>query len=141
MGGLAVALALQDTLANLFAGFYVTLARQIRVGDYVRLETGEEGYLVDIAWRATRIRMLPNNTVVVPNAKLAQAIVINYHLPDKELAVLVDLGVDYDSDLEHVERVTCDVAREVMRSVPAPCLNSSTSSGTTRSGSPVSTSP
>jgi len=118
VGGLAVALALQDTLANLFAGFYVTVARQIRVGDYVRLETGEEGYLVDIAWRAARIRMLPNNTVVVPNAKLAQAIVINYHLPDKELAVLVDLGVDYDSDLEHVERVTCDVAREVMRTVP-----------------------
>lgn len=118
VGGLAVALALQDTLANLFAGFYVTLARQVRVGDYVRLETGEEGYLVDIAWRAARIRMLPNNTVVVPNAKLAQAIVINYHLPDKELAVLIEVGVDYDSDLEYVERVTCDVAREVMRTVP-----------------------
>ena len=118
VGGLAVALALQDTLANLFAGFYVTVARQIRVGDYIRLETGEEGYLVDIAWRAARIRMLPNNTVLVPNAKLAQAIVINYHLPDKELAVLVNLGVDYDSDLEHVERVTCDVARDVMRTVP-----------------------
>lgn len=118
VGGLAVALALQDTLANLFAGFYVTVARQIRVGDYVRLDTGEEGYLVDIAWRAARIRMLPNNTVLVPNAKLAQAIVVNYHLPDKELAVLVEVGVDYDSDLEHVERVTCDVAREVMRAVP-----------------------
>jgi len=118
VGGLAVALALQDTLASLFAGFYVTVARQIRVGDYVRLETGEEGYLMDIAWRAARIRMLPNNTVIVPNAKLAQAIVINYHLPDKELAVLVNLGVDYDSDLEHVERVTCDVARDVMRTVP-----------------------
>lgn len=118
VGGLAVALALQDTLANLFAGFYVTVARQIRMGDYVRLDTGEEGYLMDIAWRAARIRMLPNNTVLVPNAKLAQAIVINYHLPDKELAVLVNLGVDYDSDLEHVERVTCDVARDVMRTVP-----------------------
>jgi small-conductance mechanosensitive channel len=118
VGGLAVALALQDTLANLFAGFYVTMARQIRVGDYVRLDTGEEGYLTDIAWRAARIRMLPNNTVLVPNAKLAQAIVINYHLPDKELAVLVNVGVDYESDLEQVERVTCDVARDVMRTVP-----------------------
>ena len=118
VGGLAVALALQDTLANLFAGFYVTVARQLRVGDYVRLDTGEEGYLVDIAWRAARIRMLPNNTVVVPNAKLAQAIVTNYHLPETELAVLVKVSVDYDSDLEHVERVTCDVAREVMRTVP-----------------------
>lgn len=118
VGGLAVALALQDTLANLFAGFYVTLARQIRVGDYVRLDTGEEGYLVDIAWRAARIRMLTNNVVLVPNAKLAQAIVTNYHLPDKEMAVLVNVGVDYGSDLEHVERVTCEVAREVMRTTP-----------------------
>lgn len=118
VGGLAVALALQDTLTNLFAGFYVTLARQIRVGDYVRLDSGEEGYLVDIAWRSARIRMLPNNVVLVPNAKLAQAIVTNYYLPDKEMAVLVNVGVDYDSDLQHVERVTCDVAREVMRATP-----------------------
>jgi small-conductance mechanosensitive channel len=115
VGGLAVALALQDTLANLFAGFYVTLARQVRVGDYVRLESGDEGYVVDIAWRAAQIRTLPGNLILVPNSRLAQSIVTNYHLPDTELAVLVNLGVDYDSDLAHVERVTCDVAREVLR--------------------------
>jgi len=115
VGGLAVALALQDTLANLFAGIYVTLAGQIKVGNYVKLDTGEEGYLVDIAWRTARIRMLPNNVVLVPNSKLAQAIVINYDLPEKEMAVLVNVGVDYDSNLRHVETVTCDVAREVLR--------------------------
>ncbi len=117
VGGLAVALALQDTLANLFAGFYMTVARQIRVGDYIRLSSGEEGYVADIDWRATRLRMLPNNIVLVPNATLSQSIVINYHLPDREMAVLVDVGVDYDSDLEKVERVTIDVARDVMRTV------------------------
>jgi len=115
VGGLAVALALQDTLANLFAGFYITIARQIRVGHYVKLDSGEEGYLVDIAWRSARIRMLPNNMVLVPNAKLAQAILTNYDLPDKEMAVLVGVGVDYSSDLRHVERVTCDVARDVLQ--------------------------
>ena len=115
VGGLAVALALQDTLANLFAGFYITIAGQIRVGNYVRLDSGEEGYLVDIAWRSARIRMLPNNIVLVPNAKLAQAIVTNYDLPEKEMAVLVNAGVDYASDLRHVERVTCDVARKVLQ--------------------------
>lgn len=118
VGGLAVALALQDTLANLFAGFYITLARQIRVGDYIKLESGQEGYVVDIDWRATQLRMLPNNIVLVPNAKLSQSIVTNYCLPDPQLAVLVDVGVDYDSDLKTVEHVTIDVAREVMTTVP-----------------------
>jgi small-conductance mechanosensitive channel len=118
VGGLAVALALQDTLANLFAGVYVTIAGQIRVGDYVRLDSGEEGYVADIGWRSTRIRMLPNNLVLVPNAKLSQAIVTNYYLPDRELAVLVEVGVDYDSDLAHVERVTCEVAKGTLQSVP-----------------------
>ena len=45
VGGLAVALALQDTLSNLFSGFYITLAGQIRVGDYIKLDSGEEGYV------------------------------------------------------------------------------------------------
>jgi len=122
VGGLAVALALQDTLSNLFAGFYVTMSRQIRIGDYVKLESGEEGYVADIGWRATKIRMLQNNMVLVPNAKLASALITNYYLPDKELAVLVQVGVDYASDLERVEQVTIEVAREVMRTVPGGIL-------------------
>jgi small-conductance mechanosensitive channel len=65
IGGLAVALALQDTLSNLFAGFHIIVAKQIRVGDYVKLESGEEGYVVDINWRTTKIKMLPNNIVLV----------------------------------------------------------------------------
>jgi small-conductance mechanosensitive channel len=117
VGGLAVALALQDTLANLFAGIHVSLARQVRVGDYIRLDTGEEGFLIDIAWRSASIRMLANNVVIVPNAKLAQAIVTNYTLPEAEMSVLVQVGVDYDSDLAKVERVTIEVARDVMQTV------------------------
>jgi len=118
VGGLAVALALQDTLANLFSGFHVTISKQIRVGDFIRLESGEEGYVVDINWRTTQIRMLPNNIVLVPNSKLSQSIVTNYCFPDKEMAVLVNLGVHYRSDLKKVRQVTCDVAREVMKEVP-----------------------
>ena len=118
VGGLAVALALQDTLANLFAGFYITAARQIKVGDYIKLETGEEGYVIDINWRTTQIRMLPNNVVLIPNDKLLKSIVINYYQPDRELAVLVELGVHYTSDLEKVEKVTIEAAKEVMQQVP-----------------------
>jgi small-conductance mechanosensitive channel len=118
IGGLAVALALQDTLSNLFAGFYMTLAKQIKVGDFIKLESGEEGYVMDIGWRATRVRMLPNNVVLIPNNKLAQSIITNYYQPQPELAVLVQVGVHYDSDLEHVEKVTIEVAKEVMKEVP-----------------------
>lgn len=118
VGGLAVALALQEPLANFFAGVFITLAGQIRVGDYVRLDSGQEGFVADFSWRSTRLRMLANNLIVVPNAKLAQAVVINHHLPSQDLAVLVDVGVDYGSDLQHVERVVIEVGRQVMTEVP-----------------------
>ncbi len=117
VGGLAVALALQEPLANFFAGVFLTLAGQIRVGDYVRLESGQEGYVIDFSWRTTRLRMLANNLILVPNAKLAQAIVVNHHLPSRDLAVLVEAGVDYASDLGHVERVVTAVGRDVMTTV------------------------
>ncbi len=118
VGGLAVALALQDTFSNFFAGFHIIAARQIKIGDYIKLDTGEEGYVTDITWRTTKIRMLPNNVVLIPNDKLTKAIVINYYLPDKEMAVLVNVGVHYNSDLKKVEKVTCEVAKEVMKNVP-----------------------
>jgi small-conductance mechanosensitive channel len=118
VGGLAVALALQEPLANFFAGVFIMLAGQIRVGDYIKLDSGHEGYVADLSWRSTRLHMLPNNLVLVPNAKLAQAIVINHHLPSPDLAVLVEVGVDYTSDLKRVERVVVEVGRQIMAEVP-----------------------
>ncbi|MDL1965119.1 MAG: mechanosensitive ion channel family protein [Candidatus Desulfofervidus auxilii] len=117
IGGLAVALALQDTLANLFAGLHIVATKKVRPGDYIKIETGEEGYVTDITWRDTTIRQLPNNIVIIPNSKLASAIVTNYYFPERELAVLVQVGVSYDSDLEKVEKVTIEVAKEVMQEV------------------------
>jgi small-conductance mechanosensitive channel len=118
IGSLAVAIALQDTLGNFFAGLYIRADRPIEVGQFVRLESGEEGYVDHIGWRSTRIKMLPNNMVVVPNSKIVQSNITNYYLPDKEVAVLVQVGVDYSSELEKVEKITCEVAREVMQTVP-----------------------
>ncbi|HUP40116.1 MAG TPA: mechanosensitive ion channel family protein [Vicinamibacterales bacterium] len=118
VGGLAVALALQDTLANLFAGVYLTVAKHIRIGNYIKLSSGEEGYLVDIDWRASRLRQLSNNTVLVPNAKLSQSIITNYDSPEHELMVTIEASVDYTSDLDRVERIATEVARDVMRTVP-----------------------
>ena len=93
VGGLAVALALQDTLSNLFGGFYVAVAGQVRLGDYIKLNTGEEGYVTDIGWRCTTLPGTANNMIIVPNAKLAQAIVTNYYLPEKRMAANFQLTV------------------------------------------------
>ncbi len=117
VGSLAVALALQSPLANFFAGIQMLAARPIEVGHYIRLETGEEGYVTRIGWRSTTIRALPNNIIVIPNSKLMDTIITNYYLPERELSILIQVGVHYNSDLEHVERVTCQVAKEVLQEV------------------------
>lgn len=117
VGGLAVALALQGTLANLFAGIQVLASKKVQPGDFVRLDSGEDGYVVDINWRNTTIRQLAGNIIVVPNARLGDTIVTNFYQPAKEMSVLVQVGVSYGSDLEQVERVTIEVAREVMTTV------------------------
>ena len=117
VGGLAVALALQDTLSNLFAGISIIASRQVRIGDYIKLASGEEGYVADIRWGNTAIRTLPNNLVLIPNKSLASAVITNYYQPSKDLAVLVQVGVAYGSDLQKVEKITIEVGREVMRTV------------------------
>jgi small-conductance mechanosensitive channel len=111
VGGLAVALALQDTLSNLFSGFYVAVARQVRLGDYIRLNTGEEGYVTDIGWRSTTIRALSNNIVIVPNAKLAQAIVTNFYLPERRMSTSLVIFVNYENDPERVENLLLEIAK------------------------------
>jgi small-conductance mechanosensitive channel len=118
VGGLAVALALQDTLSNLFSGFYVAVARQVRLGDYIKLNTGEEGYITDIGWRSTTIRALSNNLIIVPNAKLSQAIVTNYNLPEKRMGVSFVITMTYDCDLDHVEVLLAQVLKEAIGNVP-----------------------
>jgi small-conductance mechanosensitive channel len=117
VGSLAVALALQDTLSNLFAGFYMLINQQIQVGDWIKLDSGTEGMVTDIGLRSTGVRDLTNNIVLIPNAKLAQAIVTNYSLTHPELALPVQMGVAYGSDLDKVERVALEVAKEVTQTV------------------------
>ncbi|MBI2175906.1 mechanosensitive ion channel family protein [Candidatus Woesearchaeota archaeon] len=117
VASLAVALALQDTLANFFAGIYVMADRPVRAGDFVRLENGEDGYVEEIGWRSTKVRTLPNNIIVIPNSKLAQSVITNYYLPSQETSFVVKCGVAYGSDLEKVEKVTVKVAKEVQQGV------------------------
>jgi small-conductance mechanosensitive channel len=129
VGGLAVALALQDTLSNLFSGFYISVARQVRLGDYIKLNTGEAGYVTDIGWRSVTLRELSNNLIIIPNAKLGQANVTNYYLPDKRLSVSLQVPVAFDSNLDQVERILMETAGQAIGKVqglladPAPSVS------------------
>ncbi len=118
IAGLAISLALKDTLENFFAGIHIIMSKQIKPGDFLRLESGDEGIVEDITWRNTTLRTLSNNLIIIPNSKLAQSKVINYHLPSPDLSVIVEVGVSYESDLERVERITLEVARELMKTHP-----------------------
>lgn len=114
IGGLAVALALQDTLANFFAGAYIVIDKPLKPGDYIEFD-GKEGYVEEIGWRSTKIKTLPGNIIVVPNSTLARSTITNYYLPSEEMAFVLPVSVSYDSDLDKVERVTVEVARQVLK--------------------------
>ncbi len=119
IGGLAVGLALQNTLSNFFAGLYMVADKPITVGDFIELPDADiSGYVEDIGWRSTRIKTLPNTVVIVPNSKLAENIIVNDSLPEHEMAALVQCGVAYGSDLKKVEKATIDVARKIQKTVP-----------------------
>jgi len=118
VGGLAVALALQDTLSNLFAGAHLLADKPIRVGDYVKVADTVEGHVVDIGWRSTRVRMLQNVVVTIPNKKVAESIITNYDLPEPRLALLVRVGVDYGSDPDRIEALVVDEATRAVGEVP-----------------------
>jgi len=118
VSGLALALALQDPLSNFFTGLSVTFASAVKIGDYIRLDSGAEGYVEDFTWRTTRLRHPAGNVVEVPNNKLAQAIVTNFAQPTPEVAITVELSVVSTSDMAKVERAALDVARTVVDDVP-----------------------
>lgn len=122
IGGLAVALALQDTLANFFAGLYLTIDRPLNEGDYLEIDGGTFGtikaYVVGVGWRSVRLRELSNNIFVIPNSRLATGIIKNYDLPQSEMSIVLQCSVAYGSDLDEVERVVVEVAREAQRTLP-----------------------
>jgi len=118
VGGLAVALALQDTLSNFFAGIHLLIEQPIRVGDFIKLESGQEGYVEDVSWRTTRIRMPSNDMVILPNSKLTQSVLINYHLPDPRRGISIGVSVPHHADPDMIERMLLDETLKAVGTVP-----------------------
>ena len=114
IGGLAVALAAQPILANIFAGSYVLSDGSIKVGDFLEIEGGPTGWVDDIGWRATRLRTFDNNLIVIPNSTLADSTVTNFDTEDPPVGVPLICGVAYEEDLDRVEAVTLEVLAQII---------------------------
>jgi small-conductance mechanosensitive channel len=104
VGSLAVGLAAQDTLANMIAGFTLMLDRPFRIGERIQLASGEVGDVQAIGMRATEIRTLDENVLVIPNSVLVKERLVNLSRPGREVAVKVDLSVVFGSDLARVRQ-------------------------------------
>jgi len=115
VGGLAVGLALQNTLSNLFAGIHLISDRPINVGDFIHIDGNLAGTVEDIGWRSTKIRQLNNTLVIIPNGKLSESTIINNTLPEQETSLVIQCGVDYGSNLEKVEKVTIETAEKIQK--------------------------
>ena len=115
IGGIAVGLALQDTLSNFFAGLYIISEKPVNIGDYIEIEPSVSGYIEDIGWRTTKIQTLSNNIILFPNSKLAQSIIVNVSFPNKEMGITIPFTVSFESNLDKVERVSLETARFVQK--------------------------
>ena len=125
VGSLAVALALQDTLSNFFAGLYLLADKPLRPGDFVRLEGGHEGYVEAIGWRSTQLRTLVESFIIVPNATLSKAVVTNFKDGNPRLLIEIRLDVAEDTDMAAAERALSEEAAsavdlEGVQAVPVP---------------------
>ena len=117
VGGLAVSLALKDTLSDVFAGLHILLSKKVEPGDFVSLDSGEMGYIQNISWRNTKMLETSNNLIHIPNTKLSTAIIKNYDSRDPSFSVKIPVGVSYDSDLDHVGKIVMEIANELYSSM------------------------
>jgi small-conductance mechanosensitive channel len=124
VGGLAVALALQDTLANFFAGIHILVERPVFVGDLIRLEGGQEGVVTDIGWRTTRVRTGGNDIVVIPNTKITSGILVNCSLPQPRTVAEIAILVAHGADIEQVRGIALEEAARTggVLADPAPAF-------------------
>ncbi|MCC7229286.1 MAG: mechanosensitive ion channel family protein [Fimbriimonadaceae bacterium] len=117
VGGIIIGLALQDSLSNVFAGLFLNMDRPFRVGELLRLDQDREGFVEEVGWRYTKVRLWNDSLLVIPNKKFGESSFVNYNRPVAQLSVSLDCSVAYDSDLEKVERVAIAAAREAQDSL------------------------
>ena len=122
VGGLAVALALQDTLSNLFSGLQIIATKQVEIGDYIKLSTGEEGQIVDIAWRVTTMKTNVDNLIIIPNAKFSSTNLTNFSRPQKYSIVVIPMLIAHGTDLDAAERIAFAAIDEFVSAGAVPLV-------------------
>jgi len=118
--GVALALAAKDTLANFFGGVSVFMDKAYKLGDYIILDSGDRGEVMEIGIRSTRIKTSDDVLITIPNSLIANAKIVNESAPIPRFRIRVPLGVAYASDLEQVEQVLLRVAAANPSVVPEP---------------------
>jgi small-conductance mechanosensitive channel len=114
LGGLALSLAAQDTIADAIAGFIILVDQPFRIGDRIEIQdVGTWGDVVDIGLRTTRIRTRDNRMVIVPNSTISKNQVVNYTFPDPQYRIETHVGIDYRTDIERARQVIIDAVRQV----------------------------
>ena len=124
VGSLAVALAAQETIANMIAGFVILVDQPFRVGNRIKLISGEEGDIVQIGLRSTRIVDYDNNLIVIPNSELVKNRIINFSYPDHASRIFVEVTVAFGSDIDRTKEMMLSLAaghHEVLKD-PAPTV-------------------
>lgn len=110
VASLAIALAAQDTLANMIAGFVIMIDRPYRVGDRIQIPSGEVGDVAEIGLRSTRVLNFDNNYLVVPNAEMIKSKIVNFSYPQESIRAFVDVGVEYGTDIDKAKQTLLGLA-------------------------------
>lgn len=105
IAGMVLGLALKDSLANIFGGISIVMDKSVKVGDKVKLGSGELGVIQDIGLRSTKLKTYDNELITIPNGKLSESIIINYVQPDDKHRAIVKFGVEYGNDVDKVKKV------------------------------------
>ncbi len=120
IAGVAVALAARETLSNFFGGISIFLDRTYKVSDYIILDSGERGEVIDVGIRSTRIRTRDDVIITIPNSIMANSKIINESAPEPRFRLRLPVGVAYGSDLKRVEEVLLEEVYQVPHVVTDP---------------------
>lgn len=122
VGGIAVALAAQELLSNVFGAISILSDRPYKIGDRIEMSDGLSGDVMEIGLRSTRIKTVDGRIIVIPNADISKSMIINYSQPDPRLRYDIKVGISYNSDVEKATRILLDIAKETEGIVkdPAP---------------------
>jgi len=120
IAGLAIGLAVKDSLSNILGGLQLVLDKTFKVGDKVKLESGEMGVILDIGLRSTKLKTYDNEVIYIPNGYLANAKIKNYTHPDLSIRVNVNFGVEYGSDPDKVEKIVLEAIKKIDAVIDEP---------------------